>query len=880
MKAGEARLVARFGASRRYWRARQLWRRVRFRMLSLVFRARYRASETSVGATALRYLFRETAKSALVVVALIVVLGLTNDAGRELADKLGLVSVEGSAYDVLLETVGATTGVFLALYFTAVSAIAATVYAAVPHDIRTLIIRDRLGNVYVRGVAFTMALAVLMLVVHAAAQTTYVLALPLIGVGALFSIFAFIRLGERAFYLADPTLLGHELNYQFFKWFDRVKHGQWRADEPAMQDHYRRQAKAAVDSLVSLLTIASGQPHLRGASAQKLSSRLCGLLVRYLRERHSVPTGSRWYGERYEHPQWYLSDYSRVQLASVTGALEPRTVPDAVWVEADLLRPLIKSVVADVRAGDYDSAYTGLGSLARVWEALGGAWTAEEGARWTGELADGVIAALTSTAKKQVDRPVMVPGIADGLAFVTLSLELGFHKSIVDENLRSLGYRLATSDWSAPDAAYAVALPRPVVQRLESIRDGLAFERASNAPLQTRTPGWWIRETAMHSLEWAFHEQIHALLDLVGPWCLKTADTLTEAELPEAAAAVLARAYELAFKLTGHILDWEEIADAIRGEPRLDYARPEWDWPALKARIREFRNGVDERLAKSIPVLGEAVEHDDELPDFLGHAVHRTGEACFGALADGDGERLTKLFGPYFLGILYVTNQVRPKLAQRLPQQAVPWMAEPVMDVLSISGYALIFAELHGKPELWQTVEAVLAKYFAPPDGAQRMQLIAAMHEHQRRTFGLTPRSLLRQGWRTALSNQIAQLPHKASRDWSDESEVDHPSALIRRIAPTGHLGMMQVDASDILVARYLSRLPAAQGLSFGVAEWIEREFGDTDDGTNAEHSNEHPRKGGDEGDSSSGSGAVEEDDERIVGDQDEGGTGGPQERA
>jgi len=27
-------------------------------------------------------------------------------------------------------------------------------------------------------------------------------------------------------------------------------------------------------------------------------------------------------------------------------------------------------------------------------------------------------------------------------------------------------------------------------------------------------------------------------------------------------------------------------------------------------------------------------------------------------------------------------------------------MAEPVMDVLTISGYALIFSELHGKPEL------------------------------------------------------------------------------------------------------------------------------------------------------------------------------------
>lgn len=91
-------------------------------MLGLVFRARYRASETSVDVAALRLLLRETANGALVVVALLVVLGLTNEAGRDLAAWFGLPSVEGSAYDVLVQTVGATTGVFLALYFTAVSA--------------------------------------------------------------------------------------------------------------------------------------------------------------------------------------------------------------------------------------------------------------------------------------------------------------------------------------------------------------------------------------------------------------------------------------------------------------------------------------------------------------------------------------------------------------------------------------------------------------------------------------------------------------------------------------------------------------------------------------------------------------------------------------
>lgn len=198
MKAAGARLVAHYGRSRRFWWLRQAMRRARFWVLSRIWWVRFRLSETSATGGALRSFVRDTMIGGLIAVAVVALLAIDSGVGRDLADRLGLEAINGSAYDVLLETVAGTTGVFLALYFTAVSAIAATVYAAVPHDIRAVIVRDRLGNIYVRGVAFTMALAVLLLAVHAGGAATYRLALPIICFGALFSIFSFIRLGQRA----------------------------------------------------------------------------------------------------------------------------------------------------------------------------------------------------------------------------------------------------------------------------------------------------------------------------------------------------------------------------------------------------------------------------------------------------------------------------------------------------------------------------------------------------------------------------------------------------------------------------------------------------------------------------------------------------------
>ena len=69
-------------------------------------------------------------------------------------------------YTNLLATVAQVTGVFLGLYFTAVSAVASAAYAKVPNTVRALVIHEKVGNVYVQLVAFEAALAMLLLAAY------------------------------------------------------------------------------------------------------------------------------------------------------------------------------------------------------------------------------------------------------------------------------------------------------------------------------------------------------------------------------------------------------------------------------------------------------------------------------------------------------------------------------------------------------------------------------------------------------------------------------------------------------------------------------------------------------------------------------------------
>jgi hypothetical protein len=118
-------------------------------------------------------------------------------------------AVNDSAYVVLLETLAGVSGVFLALYFTAVSTVAATAYADVPSEARDLLVRDKLGNSYVRVVAFLAAVSVGLLAIRAPNHSAVTLAVPVVLAAAAVAIFAFVELGRRAFQFFDPVALAN-----------------------------------------------------------------------------------------------------------------------------------------------------------------------------------------------------------------------------------------------------------------------------------------------------------------------------------------------------------------------------------------------------------------------------------------------------------------------------------------------------------------------------------------------------------------------------------------------------------------------------------------------------------------------------------------------
>jgi hypothetical protein len=180
-----------------------------------------------------------------------------------LYQRLGL-TITLDIYGTLLGTVAATGALLIGLYYAATTAIGGAIYARVPNNIRDLLARDRVGNVYMRQLASLTYLAVVLLAFRAAGLAAVKIAIPLLVLAVGIAIMAFVILGARAFNLFDPTTLSYDLFDQLRRASLRMTAGSYRAMDPSFQHHAHRTSRSALETFATLAEITANEAHLSG----------------------------------------------------------------------------------------------------------------------------------------------------------------------------------------------------------------------------------------------------------------------------------------------------------------------------------------------------------------------------------------------------------------------------------------------------------------------------------------------------------------------------------------------------------------------------------------------------------------------------------------
>jgi hypothetical protein len=281
--------------------------------------------------------------------------------------------------------------------------------------------------------------------------------------------------------------------------------------------------------------------------------------------------------------------------------------------------------------------------------------------------------------------------------------------------------------------------------------------------------------------------------------------------------------YNKAFAHWPKVETFAQELDGMRRNQELSW--PVWNWIESYQAMRISLDELIECLAQCIPELSKS-EWSQDLPDYFGKAVHVVGEECFNALINNKADLFARIFPTYFFGALSTFEKLQPLTTGWHYAGAI--FTAPVLDLIELSGYAMLFAELHQTPSLQQICFGQWDKYLQPSNKRQSLEWLSAVLSYNNNLFAIAPRSIIRSNWELQFNALLRDLPrkplsHLSSRrglPFIDARVVIHPSILIRFLggdSPDGLLPMY--NGKDVFVDLYLAKFPEAVGLRFGIRD-------------------------------------------------------------
>lgn len=812
-----ANLLFPLAQTRAFWRFKALWDRVSFRTSRFMFyrRENLRTSREYIG------IFFQIAKGVVLYAAFIIVaLACVEFAERFIAAHgwaFGLLKPPAdkdkaySSTDYTLQALTGIQGVFLAVYFTAVSVAASAMYAAVPHEVRILLARDRLGNFFLKYVAACTAVALLLLGYRGLGGTT--------GKGVLFisvcfgfySIIAILVVLRESFTLFDPARVGRVIFRDITQAARSASIDGYAWENKPFQASYSNQAVNSLKTLKLLVEICKNKRELGDRPLANLLGDTLSTWAAYAYYRGRIPFASEWYRSIYRHKKWLLAQEFELSLALNTQTvLQPEAHKDRNWLEAELLVVIEQGLLAFVERGEALAAHEKIVAFSNLVRIL------------AGQLDTTNLAAVQAITKKVVDKWSQTQpeqgqakrtrdereeiALADLLGMIPIDAALGLGDWAERFDFETFGKRVAETDWRDKKSAYRCGVPYGALELLEEIQEKLAFETLVEG--KRISPNWYVEEIILLGILQALKSCLDSIQNAVQTTLVQNPQALFEAKRYRSCTALVLRGLEFVEKYYYTIGHVKKVADGVEQRSKIkDLKWPKFDFDSLAKSVGDMRKELVKLLGKLVPIHS-VLPDDQSLPDYFGASYTHVLEETFSALIRDDEAGFGDLYPVAFLGGIAAFDKLQEHVAgwSHL-ESAVVVKSDVLIDIMEIASYAKFFAEFRGKPAYWDVCTTTWDGYFAhlnkPDESVDYVIRLASFRENQLR---LSPRGTYRYHWQQVLGGYLERegaILEAFYRPGRGGPQHPHPSKLVRRICTTFGMGIDWPGPDIFLIAYF-----------------------------------------------------------------------------
>ncbi len=722
------------------------------------------------------------------------------------------------AVNTLLAAIASITGVFLGLYFTAISSIASNLLIKATQDIRRFFLSSPRGQQYIQTIALTAIITIFYIVAKSFGHTIHPIGLVFLTLLTAYVVIRFWTVGSAVFNSLEPTDSFPWITKEIADSIKRVTPPGFQWIRPAIQNHQRRLVSTNLELINNLITFGIKEIKISDEQLIVALKYLGGLLFFYSDNKNKIPTNSYWFATKNQYESWTLADSTQIALALNTGTpLQPKVIKDYVWFEGQILEIVTKILKHFVSEKSISSVIQAFEVFVEMAEIYGKDFDEQGLKELFKKLEEGIN--LVKLIKVDVDDSIMQKeflSFIDSQGRLAISALLGLSKYLDKQTADNISSVISKIDWiNDKKNIYLSKLPLAIVSRLESTARELKNEKLIEGKIVSQD--WYIKALCFQRYLFSLQEYFNNIKSLHQDYFLKKFENLLANGQFPLAVQLIQRWIEFSNKYQKLVyLLKKHVDDCNRFQLLKDLPWAIFDFSQEEKTVQDRMKEVSDRMIRLLPKL-QTLKIEDDLPDYFGQALTMGVEACFESCDDNDHERLKKIFPIVFQSSLAAHDITRQKVQFWSQEDSkIIYSTEPLINLFEITGYAKLYAELYQNQELWNVTQKFWDAYFSTITNIKQIiEFIAAICRYRDGLFMIMPQATLRSNWQISFENRmrdrgIPVFPDRGSYDSiNSRRKPTHQSPIIRVLERSSGLRLM-ASARDIFFATYLSNLPDA----------------------------------------------------------------------
>lgn len=730
---------------------------------------------------------------------------------------IDFATVDSSDYVTFLVIIATIGGVFIGLHYAGMTTLNGTLYSKLPTKVRNLLIHEKFGNVYIGFLSYLTYLAIVLIVFRLYDFERIYLVPFLMSIGVGVAIYAFIDLGKRVFYLFDPTKLSPIVFKSFFTALNNVKKGALYYGDKYFQKHNHTVARENIDSLVFLLTLAKQESHLSGDSLIKLQDDLLNQLIYYQTQKYYIPSNSLWYEEKYKHKDWYKIDDSITNIYYQSGSLpEADVVYNYFWVENRVHPILLDGIKINLENKRFDVVIMLLHSYSNYLIQMS---RLEEFEFTIDQIDQLTKMILKVTKEKELDHNELeMLGVFEIIFNMPILILLTFYKNIDRYSYESTSKKLLLVDWNTKESLYNNSLDTYLLPELEELFLKLNYEKEIENKIIS--PHWYQLEIMMLFVSKRLIDNIYQLVSMFNRIYKSAYSELNDVKHAYFKASLLTKEWEFLKKMENQFLKIENILKDNNSNRKITtFNWKNIDISNIQTRLKSIEKEMLFDMSKSSFLV---TDKSSDYPDFGGMFLHIVGEGLIDILCDNNIELFKKILPLYFLESILKSQMLTPGNDKQkwIIEQEFKIAVTPVMDLIDISGYALLLSLYFKNNKYWDVVKNTWDKYLKEHKN-MKPEFFADLINLHESGFVIPHRSTNRMQWQQKIGGILNKLPKetKGNNDFlfTETIVVEHEEPLVRLFAERSSSHSYNLYSGiDIFITYYFKQLDKAKNLNFG----------------------------------------------------------------